>query len=83
MSANVATVVRWDATTVDNDAENDEPSASDDLDQGQDKFHLTISADSKDLDTAQEDQEYRDPHTDVNVVAPILNGDGSSREFER
>jgi hypothetical protein len=41
---NVASVVSWDAATVDNDAEDDEAGTGNDLDDADDKFDLFRSA---------------------------------------
>lgn len=48
-------------SAVDDDSEDNEADASADLDHGQDKFHLTITADTEELDGNEHDKEDSNP----------------------
>jgi len=54
-SANVTSVVGWDAAAVDHDSKNDEAQYSDDFDDGQDEFDLPITTDTEYLYADEED----------------------------
>jgi hypothetical protein len=45
-------------------------------------YTFTISTDAKELNSRQDNQEDCDPYPDVQVVAPILNGDTSGGDLE-
>lgn len=83
MSTDIATIVGRNTTAINDDAKYDEADTSQDLDQGEDKFHFTIASNTEDLYSREKDQENGDPDADVNVVSPVLDSDRRGCEFER
>lgn len=72
-----------DTTAVDDNTEDDEANTGADLDDGENKLNLTVTADTKDLDNHKDDEEDGDPDSHVDIFSPELDGDGSGDEFER
>lgn len=81
--ANVASIIGRDATNVYHNGEDDETTARHDLDERKHELNLTVTANSKELDDNEEDQEYCHPNCYWYIVPPELDGDGGSGEFER
>jgi hypothetical protein len=71
LHANVASVICGNATTVDYDAQNDEASASGDLDETDDKLDLAISLDSEELDDDKQKKQGNDPGSVVDVFCSL------------
>lgn len=69
---------------VDNDGENDETNDRADLDDREYEFHFAIAADAEVLDPAEEHEEYRNPHCNVDVPRglPELKRDTGSGKLE-
>lgn len=80
LGAEVALVAN--ATAVDYDTEDDEADAGSNLDETENKLNLSVSADAKDLDDGEDDEEDSNPDTHVEVIAPELDGDTGGNEFE-
>lgn len=72
--ANVSTVVGRNTAAVDDDAEDDESETRSDLDDTQNKFDFSVSADSKDLHNREHEKEDSDPDGNI-VVSPELDCD--------
>ena len=81
-STDVATIVGRHTSAVDNDTEDDEANTGGDLNDAEDEFDFTVAADTEDLYDCEDGQEDSDPDSDV-VIAPELDRDGSSCDFER
>lgn len=79
---NIATIVRRHTTAVNHDSEYNKANTSNDLDRGQNKLHFPITENTKNLDATEEDEEYSDPDTDVDVCSPVFDRDRSSCELE-
>lgn len=60
--ADVSSVIAGDTADIDDDGEDDEATASCDLDAREDEFDFTITSDTEDLDPNEEDQEDSDPN---------------------
>jgi hypothetical protein len=80
LGADVALVAN--TTTVDDNTEDDETNTGADLDDGEHKLDLTVTSNTKDLDTNESDKEDRDPDSHVDIVSPELDGDGGGDQFE-
>lgn len=72
-----------DTTAVDDNTEDDEANTGADLDDGENKLNLTVTADTKYLDNHEDDEEDGDPDSHVDIFSPEFDGDGSGDEFER
>ena len=82
MRANVASVICGNASTVDDDSQDDEASASADLDETDDEFDLAISLHSEELDDDKQKKQGNDPSSVVNVFCslPVMNLQPSQHE---
>lgn len=65
--ADVATVVAWNSSSVDDDAEKYEPKAGTNLHHGQDELNLTVSPDTKELDDDEEEEQRYYPGAVINI----------------
>ncbi len=89
MSSDVAAVRsieimgRFDTSAVDDDAEDDEPDDSENLDHSQNEFDFTISANAEDLNDTEEEEEDGDPDADVDVAPPEVDCQTGRGDFER
>jgi hypothetical protein len=81
-STDIATIVRGHTPTVNDDAEDDEANTSSYLDHGQRKFDFAIAENAENLDQNQKDQEYSNPHRDMDIVPPVLDCDRGRGELE-
>jgi hypothetical protein len=81
LNADVALVT--DTTAVDDNTKDDEANTGADLDDGENKLNLAVTADTKDLDNHEDDEEDGDPDSHVDIFSPELDGDGGGDEFER
>lgn len=81
---NIATVVGWNTTTVDDNTKNHEAYAGGNLDHTDDELDLTIAPHTEILDTNQSEQERGDPSGVVDALGawPIVDDIASSRYFE-
>jgi hypothetical protein len=82
LHANVASVICGNTTAVDDDAENDETSASGDLDETDDKLDLAITLDSEELDDDKQEEQGNDPGSVVDVFCslPVVDLQRSQHE---
>ena len=60
-----------------------EANNSDDLDNREDEFRLSIALDAKEIYGYNQDQEYGDPCGVVDARAPEVHCNGSSNDFQR
>ena len=65
VSANVASAVGGNATTVNDNTQDDETDDCGNLDQAKNEFDLAITTDTEEIDNHDADQEDCDPNTDV------------------
>lgn len=70
-----------DATAVDDDSKDDETSAGENFDRGEDELDLAISAHAEALNDGQDNEEDGDPDADV-VCRPVLNGQAGGGDFK-
>ena len=82
--ADVASVIGWDTTTVDNDTEEDETRASADLDDTQDELSFTVALDTEKLNRNQGEEQRCDPGCIIDAVRalPIVDDIAGGRELK-
>jgi hypothetical protein len=84
LESEVATVIGWDTTAVDDDTKDDETNDSDNLDRAENELNLSVTLDTENVDNGDQDEEDGDPDGVVDAsVGPVINGDTGGDEFER
>ena len=73
--ANVASVVSWHTSAVDDNTQQDESSASKDFHHAENKFDLSVTSDSKVLNDYEGDEKWNDPGGVGNSVStrPVID----------
>lgn len=75
---NVASVIRWNTTNVDNNPKDDKANDCNDLDHPKDKLDLSIPPHTKKLDGDEENKEDGDPNGWMYIVTPEVDREAGS-----
>lgn len=81
--SNVATGISGDSTAVNDNTQDDKANASTNLYDAKNELDFSVSLDAEELDGGKKREENSDPHANVDVVAPELDGDTSCGDFKR
>jgi len=89
LRADVSTRIGRHPSAVDDDAQDNEANDSRDFDASKNKFDFSVTLDTKEVDSAHQDEEDGDPYTDVDgrvagtvLIGPEGNGDTSHGQLE-